>query len=372
VPPCCALLQYHAILGLSGSLGSPSEKEFLTRTYGADFFDVPPFIDTCVGASKHPPQLLDNAISIYASTAEQYAAVADMALRKCESVPVVIIAKNSIAATVIHGVILERARAQLRLANAEAAAAVVQLFVETTEGQRAVVDRATTPFERGPYDVIWRVTVTEYWGGRGHDYRVKGRDVDAAGGLLVIATEIPVSEREWVQWKGRTARSDHTGQYAVVLCAADEPCKSSLEKLAENRVLAPVAVTGDAPSIAPPPSTTYRPALITALLQVRKWRAELASGGLAPRRTCYEHVSRDPSFPRLSSLSEYCRCAMKNNVRSFKALDQPSAVACSLPNSAISSMRITLIRVVHGLRMLPSVSFETFCQTSARRRHWLP
>ncbi len=34
----------------------------------------------------------------------------------------------------------------------------------------------------------------------------------------MIITEIPsAGEREWVQWKGRTARSDCMGQYAVVL-----------------------------------------------------------------------------------------------------------------------------------------------------------
>ena len=34
----------------------------------------------------------------------------------------------------------------------------------------------------------------------------------------MIITEIPsAGEREWVQWKGRTARSDRMGQYAVVL-----------------------------------------------------------------------------------------------------------------------------------------------------------
>ena len=35
--------------------------------------------------------------------------------------------------------------------------------------------------------------------------------------MLVIATFIPESERDWIQWKGRTARSDNKGQYAVML-----------------------------------------------------------------------------------------------------------------------------------------------------------
>lgn len=196
-----------------------------------------------------------------------------MALRKCPRVPVVVIAKNSIVASAIHAVVKERASKILGLRSAEAADSVVQLFVETSEGQRAIVEKATTPYERGSYDNVYRVTVTEYWGGRGQDYRVKGRDVDDSGGLLVIATEIPVSEREWVQWKGRTARSDHAGQYAVVLCAGDEPCKSSSGKLAEHRATAAAGedrFIDDADARPPPPlPCAFRPSIIPALLHVR-------------------------------------------------------------------------------------------------------
>jgi superfamily II DNA/RNA helicase len=46
---------------------------------------------------------------------------------------------------------------------------------------------------------------------------------DSKGGLLVIASSIPPSERDWVQWKGRTARSDRKGQYAVVLSEDQAP-----------------------------------------------------------------------------------------------------------------------------------------------------
>lgn len=56
--------------------------------------------------------------------------------------------------------------------------------------------------------------------------------MDLAGGLLVIITEIPIAgEREWVQWKGRTARSDRMGQYAIVLSRADEALRSGAHLL---------------------------------------------------------------------------------------------------------------------------------------------
>jgi superfamily II DNA/RNA helicase len=35
--------------------------------------------------------------------------------------------------------------------------------------------------------------------------------------MAVIITTFPDSEREWVQWIGRTARNDRKGQYAVIL-----------------------------------------------------------------------------------------------------------------------------------------------------------
>lgn len=39
--------------------------------------------------------------------------------------------------------------------------------------------------------------------------------------MAVICSSIPDSEREWTQWKGRTARNDNLGQYAVVLSETD-------------------------------------------------------------------------------------------------------------------------------------------------------
>ena len=42
------------------------------------------------------------------------------------------------------------------------------------------------------------------------------KEANANGGMLVIATSVP-DEREWIQWKGRTARQDRPGQFYVVL-----------------------------------------------------------------------------------------------------------------------------------------------------------
>lgn len=48
------------------------------------------------------------------------------------------------------------------------------------------------------------------------------REANANGGMLVIATSIP-DKREWIQWKGRTARQDRPGQFQVVLNLKSKP-----------------------------------------------------------------------------------------------------------------------------------------------------
>jgi len=50
------------------------------------------------------------------------------------------------------------------------------------------------------------MTITDPLGGRGHDFDVSDEKAELAGGMLVIATTVP-KPRDWLQWKGRTARS---------------------------------------------------------------------------------------------------------------------------------------------------------------------
>jgi len=73
--------------------------------------------------------------------------------------------------------------------------------------------------------------VTTAEGGRGHDYRVTDPDIDENGGLLLILTWVPSSEREWIQFMGRTSRQDHAGQYAVLLNSADEDVAAAARDL---------------------------------------------------------------------------------------------------------------------------------------------
>lgn len=102
----------------------------------------------------------------------------------------------------------------------------------------------------------WRVTVTDPRGGRGTDYRVDDPSVDAQGGLLVIPTAVPTSQREWTQFLGRTARQDRRGQFCAVLCEADYSALSA--KFGEESVpcdsrgpMLPHTRGSDRPSFAP-------------------------------------------------------------------------------------------------------------------------
>eukprot|EP00966_Prymnesium_polylepis_P146911 3393131-Prymnesium_polylepis.1 len=57
--------------------------------------------------------------------------------------------------------------------------------------------------------------------------------------MLVIATSIP-DEREWIQWKGRTARQDRPGQFHVILNKQAKPfsekpkLEGKLKKMSED------------------------------------------------------------------------------------------------------------------------------------------
>lgn len=74
--------------------------------------------------------------------------------------------------------------------------------------------------------------MTDYFGGRGHDYKVEDEVVDKRGGLLVVMVSLPDSVREWDQWVGRTKRQDHKGQYALILNEDVAPLKGQPKLIA--------------------------------------------------------------------------------------------------------------------------------------------
>jgi hypothetical protein len=221
------LKQYSAIIGLSGSLGSPAEINFLSSMYGAKTIDCPPFLDTCKDVKKSPPTLVADEVQVHAGDAAHRAAVVALARKHSETVPVVVLCNTQ-----------QAARSMLQaFPQADRTRGAVQLYLEYDADERmdssAIVQRATTPCGTGK-EKVWRITVADLFGGRGTDYRIADQSVDDAGGLLVVASFFPESEREWVQWKGRTARSDRAGQYAVVLERGAEPIRGDAAMLTKH------------------------------------------------------------------------------------------------------------------------------------------
>ena len=144
----------------------------------------------------------------------------------------------------------------------------VQLFAQFDDSQNKmdwtqIVDKATAAL---PNTKSRRITVTDPFGGRGHDFSVRDdhEHVELHGGMLVITTFIPESERDWIQWKGRTARSDNKGQYAVML-RRDPLEKSDPEKQKDPAFLAGFTLGGGA---------RYNPSIIEELLGIQDKKKE--------------------------------------------------------------------------------------------------
>jgi len=249
-------MSYSCIFGLTGSLGRSAEKGYLAEHYEAVSFNVPYFLDTCrvdgkaIQGKKVPVHI--NKSDPLTTQEAQDSAVIELAVVKCQEVPVLVITKDS------EGVRSLAAQLRSRLmelygpppgagegeegAEAEGGGSsnssnVIELLHNPRNPKEFVelVDRATEPVhsghgDEGPVDgtkQVWRITLTTAEGGRGHDYRVVDPAIDEKGGLLLILTFVPWSEREWIQFIGRTGRQDHAGQYAVFLNTKDEEVQAA-------------------------------------------------------------------------------------------------------------------------------------------------
>ena len=236
--------QYDCIVGMSGSLGSTKEKEFLRRMYGAWSYLVPSFLDTCVYENgttigKTVAKLLGDQVTICDTLKDQYEKVVTLAVQKSEKVPVLIICNyrktgdkpdpGEPTRKVLYHIekLLQVALDQTKnknsqLFNKHSGKDFVQRLAQQDRNAMGdvvnmewnnIVSNATKKL-----DVRQRIiTVTDPWGARGYDYDVKDDYANDEGGMLVIAMSVP-AERDWIQWKGRTARSDRNGQLAVILC----------------------------------------------------------------------------------------------------------------------------------------------------------
>ena len=197
--------KYACIFGLTGTVGGQDERDYLEETFGAVAFDVPQFLNTCPGDGKKPPK--NRGVTIVNTRDALVQKVVERAKDSYRKVPVLIITRgrrenepnelNVIYDAVREGIGADEPIQILRErddSNAD---------VAEEEINRTIAD-ATSRCGTGDESKCY-ITVTDHFGGRGHDFECKDDDTNDNGGMLVIATSIPET-REWVQWKGRTAR----------------------------------------------------------------------------------------------------------------------------------------------------------------------
>eukprot|EP00928_Gymnodinium_smaydae_P098764 TRINITY_DN9251_c0_g3_i1.p1 TRINITY_DN9251_c0_g3~~TRINITY_DN9251_c0_g3_i1.p1 ORF type:complete len:1563 (+),score=249.83 TRINITY_DN9251_c0_g3_i1:91-4779(+) len=211
---------YSLIFGLTGSLGTEAEKRFTKRHFKASHFFVPNFLDTCRNQSRPKPRCV--LTEMQADSTKQRERTAKVACDYCASVPVLIVARDPDRVQEVAAEL--RRRLPVHAAGDRLGPGVIELLDRPgREGEfQQMVEAATQPLQ--PTDGAakrWRVTVTTAVGARGQDYHVADELVDEKGGFMLVLEYVPDSEREWIQFLGRTARHDHPGQYAVVLNVQD-------------------------------------------------------------------------------------------------------------------------------------------------------
>jgi len=236
--------QYSRILGLSGTVGNEREQAFLREAYGAQFFMVPPFLETCTGVQFHTAQWakseevfeqgelksvsmhpgLSGPGAVACDAEEQYRIVETLAFETRRRVPVLVIAPSPESADLVVDRLRQHARKALVGCNpSDLVRSLSQreydrdphVYKESLRASTRTASRSSV----GPKE--FRITVTDHTGARGTDYQMFDEDADKVGGLMLIVMKVPPSQRDWVQFKGRTARQHWRGQYCVVLNAED-------------------------------------------------------------------------------------------------------------------------------------------------------
>ncbi|KAK3267466.1 hypothetical protein CYMTET_23979 [Cymbomonas tetramitiformis] len=210
------LKKHSKIIGLSGSLGNEAEQDFVKSTYECELLHVPAFLDCCRGQKKERP----TCRGVFKEETEEayFQRLSKLAIEyRDRGVPVVIIMKNDDMVSQLVTKHLCTELGEEALESKEVNTISSALFSENRSKFKDVIDNAARLSTTGKY----RITCTSPIGGRGQDYRVLDDAVDVNGGLMLIVGFIPESEREYVQFLGRTGRQDKKGQFAAVLLAND-------------------------------------------------------------------------------------------------------------------------------------------------------
>mmetsp|Transcript_55153 Transcript_55153/g.146336 ORF Transcript_55153/g.146336 Transcript_55153/m.146336 type:complete len:638 (+) Transcript_55153:396-2309(+) len=212
--------QYDCIFGLTGSVGGIAERDYIRKTYKGVVYDVPQFLYTCTPEVEGKPNkqpAVNKGVTLTTSEPDLQTTVINLVLQHQSKVPVLVICESRAQMDVIFKLLKNRVK------DDGSSAPMVQMLRElddkgNIEGDikwAKVIGDATARVGVGDKS-MYHVTVTDVFGGRGHDFNCDDKLANHNGGMLVIATSVP-NKREWIQWIGRTARQDRPGQYHVVL-----------------------------------------------------------------------------------------------------------------------------------------------------------
>ena len=85
----------------------------------------------------------------------------------------------------------------------------------------AIIDAACKRYFDEERHSYFRITVTDHFGGRGHDFDCMDESANAHGGMLVIATSMP-DTREWTHTVGARGMMERC-RPGITLCEAFAP-----------------------------------------------------------------------------------------------------------------------------------------------------
>lgn len=178
---------YKSLFGITGTIGSRFEREEIKAIYHIDSFDVP---------THHPSQRKDAPVAVLATDAkcgEYYV----QAIQRCVQAgrPILVLCR-SIKETEILGEQLEHERVPFEMLNE------IQRKTE-----QAIINRAGFP---------GAVTIATNTAGRGTDIRLSEESL-RNGGLHVLITFYPESDRVELQARGRAGRQGQPGSSEIVI-----------------------------------------------------------------------------------------------------------------------------------------------------------
>ncbi|XP_057365150.1 uncharacterized protein LOC130685885 [Daphnia carinata] len=216
------ILEYNKMMGVSGTLGSKKEQEFLSDKYGCDFFEVPTAFSKKF--TLKPTKVLRSG----AEWLEE------------------IIKETRDVLNISEGI---QDQPQRDVSNVDVKSRSIIIFCRTIREVNQVyrrlkrhrltrlIHRYTRDYEKFAFESselgIGHVIVATNLAGRGTDIKISN-DLKANGGLHICLTYLPENERIKEQAMGRAGRKGEQGSGILILCDTESQEKD--EKLGDEQL----------------------------------------------------------------------------------------------------------------------------------------